>query len=92
MERLGLFLCHYDDHHPDQLTQVAAFPLPTADVRVLQPETALDEMETTTQQIGVITLSVRPQRAAKSKENRAYWPGARGDEGRELGWCVQPVH
>jgi len=39
MERIGVFICRFDDHDPDHLTQVAAFTLPATDVPALQPET-----------------------------------------------------
>lgn len=56
MERIGVFICRFDDEQPDHVTQVAGFSLPSADVSTLQPETALDELEATTHQIGQAIL------------------------------------
>jgi len=52
MSHIRVLVCRVDDPDTDQMTELAAFDLPTADVTTLQPETALDELETTTQQTG----------------------------------------
>jgi hypothetical protein len=41
-----------DDPTSDQLTELAAFDLPAADVTALQPATALDDLETTIHTMG----------------------------------------
>lgn len=56
MERIGVFICRFDDQHPDDLTQVAAYTLPATDVHALQADTALDELEVATHQIGQAIL------------------------------------
>ncbi len=52
MRHIRVLICCVDDPTSDQMTELAAFDLPPADVAVLQPETALDELETTTQETG----------------------------------------
>jgi hypothetical protein len=52
MSHIRVLVCRVDDPDTDHMTELAAFDLPTADVAALQPETALDELETTTQQTG----------------------------------------
>ncbi|HSH77564.1 MAG TPA: hypothetical protein VLA19_03420 [Herpetosiphonaceae bacterium] len=47
-----VLICRVDDPASAQMTELAAFDLPAADVSTLQPETALDELETTTQETG----------------------------------------
>ena len=41
-----------DDPASEQMTELAAFDLPATVVSSLQPETALDELETTTHETG----------------------------------------
>ena len=45
-----------DDVETDQMTELAAFDLPEADVTALHPETALGELETTTHTTGTAIL------------------------------------
>ena len=52
MRHIRVLVCEVDDATPDTMRELAAFDLPTADVTALQPETALDELETTTQETG----------------------------------------
>jgi hypothetical protein len=52
MRHIRVLICRVDDPVSDQMTELAAFDLPPADVAALQPETALDELETTTHQTG----------------------------------------
>ena len=52
MSHIRVLVCRVDDPATDQMTELAAFDLPAADVSALQPETALDELETTTQEAG----------------------------------------
>ena len=49
---IRVLICRVDDPASDQMTELAAFDLPPTDVSALQPETALDELETTTHQTG----------------------------------------
>ena len=52
MSHIRVLICRVDDPGSEQMTELAAFDLPAADVGALQPETALDELETTTQETG----------------------------------------
>ena len=52
MSHIRVIVCRVDDPASDQMTELAAFDLPPTDVAALQPETALDELETTTQETG----------------------------------------
>ena len=52
MSHIRILICRVDDPASDQMTELAAFDLPPTDVSALQPETALDELETTTHQTG----------------------------------------
>jgi hypothetical protein len=52
MSHIRVLICRVDDPASDQLAELAAFDLPAADVTALQPDTALDELETTTQITG----------------------------------------
>jgi len=49
---IRVLVCRVGDSETDQITELAAFDLPRADVSALQPETALDELETTALEIG----------------------------------------
>ncbi len=52
MRRIRVLICSVDEEVPDEVTELAAFDLPTTDVTALQPETALDDLESRTQQTG----------------------------------------
>ncbi len=52
MSHIRVLICRVDDPVSEQMTELAAFDLPATDVSALQPETALDELETTTQETG----------------------------------------
>ncbi len=52
MSHIRVLICRVDDPTSDQMSELAAFDLPTADVSALRPETMLDDLETTTQETG----------------------------------------
>ena len=52
MSHIRVLICRVDDPAANQMTELAAFDLPSADVSTLQPEAALDDLETTTQETG----------------------------------------
>ena len=52
MSHIRVLICRVDDSASDQMTELAAFDLPPTDVSTLQPETTLDDLETTTQETG----------------------------------------
>jgi hypothetical protein len=52
MSHIRVLICRVDDPSSDTMTELATFDLPAPDVAALQPETALDELEATTQTTG----------------------------------------
>src|SRR3712207_2607705 len=46
MSHIRVLICRVDDPASDQMTELAAFDLPATDVSTLQPETALDALQT----------------------------------------------
>ena len=52
MSHIRVLICRVDDPACDQMTELAAFDLPPTDISSPKPETALDELETTTQETG----------------------------------------
>jgi len=56
MRRIQVLIREVDDQTPDQPTDLATFDLPATDVAALQPETALDQLETTAQTVGTQIL------------------------------------
>jgi len=52
MSHIRVLICRVDDPASDQMTELAGFDLPAADVTTLQPETTLDTLETTTHTVG----------------------------------------
>ena len=52
MRHVRVLVCEVDDATPDTMRELAAFDLPASDVSAVRPETALDELETTTQETG----------------------------------------
>ena len=52
MSHMRVLICRVDDRDTDHMTELAAFDLPTTDVTALQPDTALDDLESTTQEPG----------------------------------------
>ena len=52
MRHIRVLVCEVDDATPDTMRELAAFDLPATDISTLQPETALDALETTTQETG----------------------------------------
>ena len=52
MSHIRVLICRVDDPVSDQMIELAAFDLPPTDISTLQPETALDQLETMTQDTG----------------------------------------
>ena len=52
MSHIRVLICRVDDPTSDQLTELAAFDRPAADVTALQPESAIDDLETTAHTTG----------------------------------------
>ena len=56
MRHIRVLVCEVDDQTPDTMRKLAAFDLPSAEVRALQPDTALDDLEQTTLETGNAVL------------------------------------
>ncbi|MFP4440567.1 MAG: hypothetical protein ACLFVO_25315 [Chloroflexaceae bacterium] len=56
MRRIQVCIQEVDDQTPDDPIHLATFDLPATDVAALQPETALDQLETTAQTVGTQIL------------------------------------
>ena len=52
MRHIRVVVCEVDDQAPDTMRELAAFDLPPTDVAALRPETALDDLEQTTHDVG----------------------------------------
>ncbi len=52
MRRIRVLICSVEEETADEMTELACFDLPAPDVAALEPETALDELETTTHALG----------------------------------------
>ncbi len=52
MSHIRVLICRVEDSTSDQMTEIAAFDLPASDPTTLEPTTALDDLETTTHEIG----------------------------------------
>ena len=52
MSHIRVLICRVDDPASDQMTELAAFDLPTHDPMTLQPHTALDDLEMVTHETG----------------------------------------
>jgi len=56
MSQICVLICRVDEQDPDRMTELARFDMPEVDVTSLNPETALDELEATTREIGYAVL------------------------------------
>ena len=52
MSHIRVLICRVDEPASGQMIELAAFDLPPTDVSALQPETALDMLETLTHETG----------------------------------------
>ncbi len=52
MRHIRVLVCSVEDTAPDEMTELACFDLPATDITALQPETALDTLESTTHETG----------------------------------------
>ncbi len=53
---IGVLICRVDDPITDTMTELTAFDLPPTDVTALRPETALNDLESTTHETGIAIL------------------------------------
>lgn len=56
MSRLRILICRVEDDNPDAMSELASFDMPEVDLDTLQPQTALDDLETSTHHIGNAAL------------------------------------
>lgn len=56
MRRIQVIIREVDDQTPEQSTDLATFDLPATDLATTQPETTLDQLETTTHTVGTQIL------------------------------------
>jgi len=52
LSHIRVLICRVDDPTTEQMTELAAFDLPTPDLTTLEPTTALDDLETVTHETG----------------------------------------
>src|SRR6266498_3348933 len=91
MSHIRILICRVDDPASNHMTELAAFDLPTTDVAALQAETALDVLETTTQETGnaILRRTLQAQSdlidAALTDEHRqSFSPQAVHADGHEM--------
>jgi hypothetical protein len=56
MSRIRILVVKVDDDNPDAMSELASFDMPEADIDTLKPETALDDLEASTLEIGTAAL------------------------------------
>ena len=56
MRRIQVIIREVDDQQPAAAKALATFDLPAPDVAALQPDTALDQLEATTHEVGTAIL------------------------------------
>ena len=52
MSHIRVLLCQVDDEDPNKMTELASFDMPEVDATALNAETALDDLEATTGEVG----------------------------------------
>ncbi len=56
MRHIRVLICSVDEQTPDEMTELAAFDLPAADVTTLPPAPTLDDLDATTHATGTAIL------------------------------------
>ncbi len=56
MSRIRILVVKVEDDDPDTMSELASFDMPEMDLEKLQPETALDDLEMSTYEIGTEAL------------------------------------
>lgn len=56
MSRIRILVCKVDEDNPDAMSELASFDMPEADIDTLRAETALDDLEASTYEIGTTVL------------------------------------
>lgn len=52
MSQLRILICRVDDNDENKMTEIASFDVPEREASSLEAETALDEIENDTHQVG----------------------------------------
>ena len=91
MSHIRILICRVDDPASNHMTELAAFDLPTTDVAALQAETALDVLETTTQETGnaILRRTLQAQwdlidAALTGQHRQSFSPQAVHADGHEM--------
>ncbi len=56
MSRIRILVVKVDDDQPDTMAELASFDMPEMNLDTLKPETALDDLEASTYEIGTAAL------------------------------------
>ena len=56
MSRIRIMVVKVDDNNPDAMSELASFDMPEADLDTLTAETALDDLEASTYEVGTAAL------------------------------------
>jgi hypothetical protein len=56
MSRIRILVCKVEDDNPDAMSEIASFDMPEMDIDTLKQETALDDLEASTYEIGTTAL------------------------------------
>ena len=56
MSRIRILVVKVEDDNPDTMSELASFDMPEVDIDTLKPETALDDLEASTYEIGTAAL------------------------------------
>jgi hypothetical protein len=56
MSRIRILVVKVDDDNNDNMAELASFDMPEMDIDTLKPETALDDLEASTYEIGTAAL------------------------------------
>lgn len=56
MRRIRISVSRVDDDNPDVVNELATFDMPDVNIDTLQPQTALDDLEASTYEIGTAAL------------------------------------
>jgi len=56
MSRIRILVCKVDDDNPEAMSELASFDMPELDLDTLKPDTALDDLEASTYEIGTAAL------------------------------------
>lgn len=91
MSQIRIMICRVNEKNPAEMTEIASYDLPETDIRTLDPEKALDEMEATLYKQGQAVLKRALQAQFEEIDRdlveayRQDFPPGRGDGRRTFG-------